>query len=555
MRLVGSPAAFLALLLLAAPAVAQNPGPHLPTPAPPRLVCDAATRIADPKLDGGAAQISFRVAPIGVSANAVVEVLASGAPLVQLWTGTLLGGAAATSVTWDGRDAQGLRCPTGAYTMRVSAPGLAPLELPLNLVRLGVTELEAQDSPGQDDEFQMVYFMKDQSYAFYATPAIHEYLNVARAGEASDLDLNDGEPRPAAPVHTGTASPVLDGANYDDTTYNYPLAYVMGSRPRVELTFGASATAANGAPMSPGYPVPGYEIRVQTDAGAAVGSASRALPGATALVDLPALPLEVGRTSVELVLRWEARAAGSDVWQPIPGTQSIPLRIYTLLGPPQFKAGASGTQYSGPWVEVAEYISSWKDTLNLPTADQLGLTEVHIKGFFGQNGGIPTAIEGVVYDAYPLGGDGGATHYLSFSTWNMGLARLLNAHASGKYVNCSDNMGATTTMLSMMGATGVRPVRLGYMSLRAIWGIGAPDYTLNLWGGSHSFSYHHIVTDDDAVTVSDSCMQLDEDGNASALPGTPGWNVRRLWAGANGYMDLAANNTVSKNLELLPGLQ
>ena len=57
------------------------------------------------------------------------------------------------------------------------------------------------------------------------------------------------------------------------------------------------------------------------------------------------------------------------------------------------------------------------------------------------------------------------------------------------------------------------------------------------------------------MTVSDSCMQLDEDGNASALPGIPGWNVRRPWAGVDGYDVLSSSNTVTKNLEILPGVQ
>ena len=57
------------------------------------------------------------------------------------------------------------------------------------------------------------------------------------------------------------------------------------------------------------------------------------------------------------------------------------------------------------------------------------------------------------------------------------------------------------------------------------------------------------------MTVSDTCMQLDEDGAPSALPGTPGWNARRPWTGANGYMALAATNVVTTSLQTLPGLQ
>jgi hypothetical protein len=115
-------------------------------------------------------------------------------------------------------------------------------------------------------------------------------------------------------------------------------------------------------------------------------------------------------------------------------------------------------------------------------------------------------------------------------------------------------MGATTTMLSMLGISNVRPLRLGPMTLKAIWGIGSPAYTTALWGTSHGFSYHHIVTRTDGVDVIDTCMQLDEDGTPTATPGIPGWNHDRLWAGPGGYNDLSAYNPVTKTLENLPGL-
>lgn len=545
----------LSLLLLALPAAGQALTPKPGTAIPPSFTCEAATRIADPKLAGGEPWIEFQL--LGSPAVAAsVEVLRNGSVVATPWQGTLASSGAGMRVHWNGRNAGGShRAPIGEYVWRVNAAGFASIERPLTLVRLGVTEIEAQDEPGLDNEFQMVYFMKGSAYSFYATPAIGEYLNGARVGDLADLDLNDGSPRPVAPLHMGTAEPVMDGVNYDAFTHNYPLSYVMGAQPRLELTFGATAVGPTGTVSGAGYPVPNFQIRVVCDQADVVPGASLATPGGTALLDLDPLPAEVGRHDRALELRWEYREAADPQWRAIPGAQTIPLRFYTLLGAPIFKAGAVGTQYTGPWVEVAEYVSSWKDTLGLAAADQLGLTEVHIKGFFGQNGGIPTAIEGVKYDAYPLGGDGGATHYYVFGANNMNLARLLNGHASGVYVNCSDNMGATTTMLSMMGATGMRPVRLGSMTLRAIWGIGAPAYTLNLWGTGHSFSYHHIVTDDGGVTVSDSCMQLDEDGNASALPGIPGWNVRRVWTGTNGYNELSSSNNVTKTLEVLPGLQ
>lgn len=533
-------------------ASAQTPAPAVEV----RIVADAATRIADPKLPGGAPQLAFHLEPAGTTVQARAELLRDGDVLDELWSGTLIGGAAATGVSWDGRDAQGERCPTGSYTVRVSALGATPLVLPLDVVRLGVTRIDAQDSPAGDDELRMVYFRKGGTYAYYATPAIHEYLNVAPSGETSDLDHDDGEPRAVVPVHTATDSPVLDGGgDYHTATYNYPLAYVMGITPRVELTFGAEGTTAGGEPMPAGYPVDGFDLRAVVTTGATVAETAPIAAGGIALVDLEPLPAEVRRTEIDVEVRWQYSPAGAGEWQDVPGELAVPLRVYTTLGQPFWKEGAVGTRYAGPWVEVADYVSHWKETLQMPAHDVATLTDVFVQGFFGQNGGLPEPIEGVIYDAYPLGGDGGNTHYFGWSGWRMDLSSLLNGHAKGVFVNCTDNMGATTTMLSMMGVPNVRPMQLGGMNLKAIWGIGAPGYTTNLWGGSHGFSYHHIVTDAAGESVSDTCMQLDEDGNPDSTPGVPGWNHHRRWSGAGGYNQLSSYNNTSWTLQALPGIK
>ena len=541
-------------VILATTALAQTAKLRNPQPSA-WIELDSATRIADPKLSGGGIELAFHAEPPGVSVPAVAEILQGGAVLATVWSGTLSGGTTPTQVSWDGREAGGDWCDTGDYLIRVTGTGVATVEAPLSIVRLGITEIEAQDSPAGDDEWQMVYFRKNTAYSFYATPAIHEYVNVRVGFEVSDLDLDDGEARPIVSVHTQTDAPVMNGSEYGTTTYNYPVAYIMGSTPRFELTFGDSGTSSAGVTMPAGYPVFGFDIRAVAEQDGASSVTGPITPGGTALVDLQPLANDVRREDIDVTYSWQYSPVGDSSWYDIPGSTVIPVRVYTILDEPNFQAGASGTQYAGPWVEVAEYISSWKDTLGFASNDDVTLTEVHVQGFFGQNGGIPTAIEGVIYDAYPLGGDGGATHYFSFGSWKMRLTRLLNGHANGIYVNCSDNMGATTTMLAMMGVDNMRPVRLGNMSLKAIWGIGSPAYTTDLWGGGHSFSYHHIVTNDDRATVSDTCMQLDEDGDPDNTPGIPGWNHHRPWSGVGvGYNNLSSYNNTSTELESLPGL-
>ena len=258
-----------------------------------------------------------------------------------------------------------------------------------------------------------------------------------------------------------------------------------------------------------------------------------------------------------LTFRWQHRATGAGTWQDVPGSLAIPVRFYTIVDAPAFAVGATGTQYAGPWVEVCEQFYGWQQALAIDPIDAATAMTVVVKGMFGQLPGLPTAIEGVKYDCPGVGGDGGANHYYQQSQQTIQLARLLDGHANGMYVNCSDCASTTSAIAGMLGVRTVKMMRLGSMQLKAIWGIGTPTYTLNLWGGgNHGFSYHHVVTRDDGITVDDDCLCVDEDGNALALPGTPGWNVARIWSnGIDGYMDLLAKANVSKSVEVLPKMK
>ena len=104
-------------------------------------------------------------------------------------------------------------------------------------------------------------------------------------------------------------------------------------------------------------------------------------------------------------------------------------------------------------------------------------------------------------------------------------------------------------MLSMLGVPNMELFHLGSMTLRAIWGIGCDDYTLDLWSGSHGFSYHHIITRDGGTNISDACLCVDEDGSPDSLPGTPGFNHDRDW---NNYESLLATGNISTYTQNLP---
>ncbi|MFH2000428.1 MAG: hypothetical protein ABIK28_12150 [Planctomycetota bacterium] len=553
--------ALIVLLVLGLPLSSQviSPAPIDQTYCPLTVLsAEQGLCVADPKLDGGEIPIQFLLMPKGKTYQVSIQVLEGAQPYREIFSGPLQGAWSPYLFYWDGKDTQGRYADPGNFTISVKAVLNKEHKqtLPITIVRLGITEIRAL--PGAwTNEWQMVYFKKGSAYEFYATPALCEYANKAKTGDVSDLDLNDGTPRPSAPLHKATDSPVMAGSSYETQRYNYPLCYRTGSRPVFEVTLGASCTSQQGVATPCGYPVSGMEIRgmaVDTT-GVWSSAASPISPGMRYTFTGPELPLNATRSERVITWYWQYRKQGSPVWHDIPGNMTTEHRFYTILNEPVWADGVSGTQYAGPWVEVADYFYSFSDALGIDTSDEAGVVKALVRGFFGQEGSLTEAIEGVIYDTYTMGGDGGASHYYGSSTAN--LSRLLNNHANGIYVNCSDVAACASVMIGMLGVNDIQMLRLGPMQLRAIWGIGCPGYTLNLWGGgSHSFSYHHIMTRDGGVHVSDACMWLDEDGNPDALPGIPGYNHDRLWTDFRyGYNTLSSTNNVSKTLNPLPKIK
>jgi len=546
------PRSLIALLLAAALSATTAAAQVTPQPYP-LITSNGHSRVADPKLNGGGAAARFSLSagyPTTLPARA--DIYGPGGFVKTIWTGTLVPGAAPTTVWWDGKDALGQHVVTGNYTLAVakSSGSSIFLKLRITVVRFGIAEIEFLDPTTGNDEWQMVYFKKNGLHGqFYATPAIGEYDNTVSA-DVSDADLNNGLPRPAVTLHTATDEPIMNGVNYATEQLNYPLAYERGAKPRLQATLCNGGTTVTGAAMSSFYPITNVDLRAKVVFPDGTAAYSGVLtPGASFTVDASGLPNDVSRTDWKVSWSWQYSTDGGATWGTVYGSHTTIHRFYTIWDDPIFQPGAVGTQYAGPWVEVADYVSGWGASLGISTATDAGLMEAFVKGFVGPFGGPPAALEGVIYDAFPLGGRGGANHYMGFTVGApMELSAWLDSHQNGPYVNCSDNMAAQTTMLSMLGLPGLEPMRLngGMSPLYAIWGIGSPGYTTDLWGpGQHSFSYHHIATRNGGVDISDTCLQVDEDGTPGSTPGLPGWNHDRPWAGVNGYDALLAPNTVA----------
>lgn len=521
----------------------------------------ATTRIADPKLEGGGCQIQYLLDPGPQPYDVKVAVLQNGNHVATVFHGTERGSPIPKAHLWDGRDASGKWLDPGSYTIRVTAKGAVTrrVEYPLDLVRLGLVNIAADPTNGTN-EWQTVYFMKSGLVRYYATPATGEWVSIAEKGEISDLDRDDASPRPAPAVWNPTDEPALEpnssgGFKYEDDTFNYPLCYLAGAQPQFTATLGATCTSVAGTQIGCNYPVAGFELRlVAHDESGDWSSANNSslAPGGIVSFLGPALTNVATRTDRHLDWHWQYRATGAAGWSDVPGRFRTEHRFFTILHAPYFVSGASGTQYSGPWVEVLDYIATWQAQFGITPDSDERVVELLIKGFNGQ----PTlthAIENVVYDCPSNGGDGGATHYYDFGRLQVNLSHLLDAHSDGIYVNCSDCASSTSVMLGMLGINGVQMEHLGSMQLRAIWGIGCKDYTTDLWGnGNSGFSYHHIITRDAGVHISDACLWIDEDGDPDHKPGTPGFNCDRDWSS---YESLLAKGSIQWNLDVLPKIK
>ncbi len=516
-----------------------------------------ATRIADPKLDGGQVVIRYALDKARYAYAVTITIRdVNGAIVGVPFSGFEKGGIVQRHV-WDGRDANGAWCDPGRYVIEVAALDSRQRrqteEFDCNLVRLGIKQIECR-AVGAANEWQTVYFLKRGAYKFYATPATGEWLSTRESTELADLDLDNADPRPAPAIWNATDEAVMEQNSsgvwvYENDAYNYPLCYRVGATPEFVVKFGTQSVRADGSVGGCGYPVVGYDLRVvgESPNGSWVGSNTAIAPNGTDTLVGPAVSGNGGRVDRKIAWRFEYRPIGGTAWSPVPGSFKTEHRIYTILDQPYWNPNGNGTQYTGPWVEVLDYLCDYADEFGLSLATPDEVVEAMIKGCFGQSGNLATAIEDVHYDCPSEGGDGGSTHYGGTTT--VHLSHLLNNHDDGIYVNCTDCATTTSVMLAMLGTDDMELVRLGSMTLRAIWGIGCDDYTLDLWSGSHGFSYHHIITRDGATNISDACLCVDEDGDPDTLGGTPGYNHDRDW---DNYESLLATGNVTKQLEKIP---
>ncbi len=506
-------------------------------------------RIFDPKLDGAdELEFSYILGDNGVESVMNISVKKGAANAKTLFEGNLIGKTAPYTIKWDGKDTNGKFVDPGAYVIHIEAlaGNLAELDIPIDIIRLGISKVAAVDNGG-DNEYQMVYYMRGTAQQFTQTPTTGEFSMAKSTAGVSDLDNDDGTPKTPSAVHTDLKSYPMDGYDIEQYNHNLPVCYIRGTTPKFEVTLGATATSnINSTSKTCNYPVSGFDIRtICKDTGveiATTGDEDNEPGEKITYTATDALPNYVDDFTFSIDWTWQYKPNGGATWIDIPGKFSFEYKIYTLYAEPYFPS--TGTQYA-PWVKTVDDVVRWCGahvTGDVDTIDEL-YTAID-KGFFLDAGSNGTGL--YCYDCNP---GSGATHYVNYTTSALNLSgfyRLTN----GKRINCTDCATLSCCIYNMMGATNVQRVRLGSMTLNAIEGIGWQQFTLSLWGTSHGFSYHHVCTTATNMEyILDDCMNLDIDGDPLTLPGTRGWNNPRIWTGTMGYDYLSARNTVTRSLD------
>lgn len=391
------------------------------------------------------------------ASGATVRVLAGGARWVD-------------TVAWDGRDEAGAVVPVGTYTVYadLSSEGAVVVseQAAVDVVRVGVS---AGTLGG--DRIPLMW---------HAAGGTGMYWDDGGDGGTFSISSLDSDgvvtpiPAPWADLYEPPEDPLGQ---------NLPAAYAWNARPTLSLIVGGDVGAAALTPAIEGWTL----------------TTGIVAPGETVVFTADA-PLTTGPGVYEasLSLRWMAGDA-------IVGTQELPLRIYTLLGPPAFEE--SGAPYA-PWVAVIDPALRAMAGVAPTEAAVLSALVAHI--YFDLGLSYDTRWGASAYTQYD--GD-------SFNDAHLDLSGFLDRDL-GSVVNCTDCAAILEAFANMIGATLSYTILTPGFDLNYIKAIGGDSFDhCPFDNGGCGFSYHAVTTPDEGGTIYDATLALDGDADPGSYPG------------------------------------
>lgn len=429
---------------------------------------------APPALDpvlGGSAEIT--VAVEGVTASPTVGIYDAAGALVRPLD--------AASLDWDGRDAAGLYVPGGRYTVRASVETpngkLLTDEATIGVVRVGFDAVWAEDDGGATAERLDLYWhgakaLQDWTAPFSAIDALED-----EEGRALDL--------PSVTVEL--ASPTAGAAE--------PVAYTWDSRPVLTLRVGESLSI-------PALGLDETDVRVKAE-GWTVLAGSPLRPGAPVTIQRDAALAE-GVGIVEEDVKLTFVVDRPDGLERALGAQTLPLRLYALLGADTF-------------VETKDNHSAW------PAAIEPALRS--IDGAAPDHDSVVSALVTWIFDDLGLRYDtqSGASAYVYYRNYRWDQAQFdftgFLKRKNGSVVNCTDSAAILMTYANMLGAEHYYSIILQDFTLNYLLAIGGEEFVSCPFGsGICGFSYHAVTVNPEADAVWDATLALDGDEDPGNTP-------------------------------------
>ena len=246
-------------------------------------------------------------------------------------------------------------CPE-AVAARYGADG----EARTYALRLGVGAVDWSDA-GEGTQVPLAWHKADllAGRIRAVSPRVVEYRAGRLDGTLSDLDQDDGQPRPALPPWEDPAIPPWGpGEPEDVAALNLPVGFVAGARPVLAITPGLlGVSGRTGAPVDARGPLAARGalpvVRLVADGLTALDDPGWS-PGRPVRfrADDP-LPDTLGRHEVPLELRFEV--LDGEIWRPIPGVARTAHHVWILAGPTAVPDGTDdGAAPSASWVGVLE---------------------------------------------------------------------------------------------------------------------------------------------------------------------------------------------------------
>jgi hypothetical protein len=472
-------------------AVADDTGGPPDPPEPPVEVSLSAPSgvVLDPKLSGAPA-LDLKVVQDGTGCTVSVT-LDNGIGQSQDLPGS--------SVSWDGRDADGLWFepgPARAQAMIDCGDGpQARAALELHIVRLGLLSIDLHSPDGEDGEVPLA-FHKSGLITGEISPIgdrAEIQLSAGLTAAAGSVDDDLGQPRDVPRWTNPDSAP---WALTEPIAHNVPAGFVAGSAIAATVVLGEQAVSE-----SRHIAVSAFGPRTDTLPDLRLSGSETVLsPGGEVTLLLDPASATMGREVRTITWTFEATDEAGEVHL-VPGHIETSMTVYTLAGPPALLDGTDvGAAPPIPWIGVLDDTAEAMTGVDPTPAAVLDVLRDHLFEH-----------DYIIYDP----GDSAYTSftgaYMYWTSITADLSGFLD-RSGGLNLYCHSMSCLLSALAGNHGVEAPQIVLGTYFNTNQTRAAGGDEW--RRW----SFNSHSVVTPDGGATIWDSSIALDGDDDPYSEP-------------------------------------